>query len=127
MKKKNVDWYKQAIIEREEEVENNDKIKLIKNDTLRAYYKERYKSDLQISLDRFIVYFEVTYKGQPFVCHRIFMGKPETLMYMGAGILPNGVVTELYYDTFKDLVDIQMEQSLKELNIKLDLERDKND
>lgn len=102
MKKNNVDWYEEAIIEREKAVENNDKIKLIKNDILRAYYKERYKSDLQISLDAFTPYFEVKYKFQPFVCHRIAGNR-----YWGAGVLPNGVVTELYYDTFKDLVDIQ--------------------
>lgn len=100
MKEKN--WYEQAIIEREEAVENNDKIKLIKNDILRAYYKERYKSDLQISLNAFTPYFEVKYKLHPFVCHRIAGDR-----YWGAGILPNGVVTELFYDTFKDLVDIQ--------------------
>lgn len=100
--KKKVNWYEQAIIEREEAVENNDKIKLIKNDKLRAYFKERYKSDLQISLNAFIPYFEVKYKLYPFVCYRIAGNR-----YLGAGVLPNGVVTELYYDTFKDLVDIQ--------------------
>lgn len=112
---KKINWYEQAIISRKEAVENNDKIKLIKNEKLRSYYKEKYKSDLNISLNAFTPYFEVTYKGQPFVCDRILGSSPTTLSYMGVGMLPNGVITQLYYNTFKDLVDIQAEQRLKEI------------
>ena len=116
MRKMKIDWHQQAIENRKIEIENNDKINSIKNNILRAYYKVYYESNLECSPSNFTSYFEVTYKGYPFVCDRLIGSCPTTLFYGGVGVLPNGTVTRLYYNTFKDLVDIQVEQRLKESN-----------